>query len=300
MRSTVGRSMKLSSLCPAPCFAHAGDFEIASPGCSASDLNFGRDEGRSFFAVLLRNHRPEALPQLNPKLAIVGLSPGANQITSFLASYQRTGDYGQASVDGAFAGLAGRIIAMFAGVGLSAKLNLRFPQATSLARHPDVYVTSLVACATLDASGGSDSFNPCHSPAASRCITLRLTGELTNPAFTRLSHIVVLGEEGWKALDELKVADGQSVVQSLRGAGKQLIRFPHPSGQNGEFVKLASLPADQMPNLEAYVAAMWEGYRWKPARPGRGKDSEVKYKAKRRTVWESVQGVRDAIARSKP
>lgn len=289
--------MKLSNLCPAPCFANAGEFEIAAPGCRAADLRFGQDAGRDFFAVLLRNHRPDALPRLNPKLAIVGLSPAGNQITGFLEAYRRTSAYGQASVAGAFAGLAGSIIAMLAGLGLTARLDLRFPQPDSLADHPDVYVTSLVACATLDSAGGSDAFDPRHSLAASRCITLRLPNELTNPAFTRLSHIVVLGREAWEALDSLQVPGGQSVLQRLRSAGKQVISFPHPSGQNGEFVGLASLPSGQVPTLEAYAAEKWEKYRLQPARPGRGKEPEAKYKAKRRTVWLGVQAVRDAIAR---
>jgi hypothetical protein len=67
--------MKLSSLCPAPCFPSAPAFEVPKPGCGAADLKFGHDGGRDFYAVLLRNHVPEALPRLNPKLAIVGLSP---------------------------------------------------------------------------------------------------------------------------------------------------------------------------------------------------------------------------------
>lgn len=289
--------MKLSNLCSAPCFANAGEFQIAAPGCRTADLRFGQDADRDFFAVLLRNHQLDAIPRLNPKLAIVGLSPAGNQITGFLEAYRRTGDYGQASVAGAFAGLAGSIIAMLAGLGLTARLNLYFPQPDSLANHPDIYGTSLVACATLDAVGGSDAFDPRHSPAASRCITLRLPSELTNPAFTRLSHIVVLGREAWAALDSLRMPGGQSVLQRLRSAGKEVINLPHPSGQNGEFVGLASLPSGQVPTLEEYVAKKWEKYRLQPARPGRGKEPEAKYKAKRRTVWLAVQSVRDAIVR---
>jgi hypothetical protein len=107
----------------------------------------------------------------------------------------------------------------------------------------------------------------------------------------------VLGREAWEALDSLRVPGGQSVLQRLRSAGKQVINFPHPSGQNGEFVGLASLPSGQVPTLEAYIAERWEKYRLQPARPGRGKEAEAKYKAKRRTVWLAVQAVRDAIAR---
>lgn len=289
--------MKLSSLCAAPCFPSAPAFEVPKPGCGAADLKFGHDGRRDFYAVLLRNHVPEALPRLNPKLAIVGLSPAGKQIAEFLHGYRRTGDYGSASVAGAFAGLAGSIIAMLTGLGLTAKLGLHFPRPDSLAGHPDIFGTSLVACATLDTSGGSDAFDARRSAAASRCITLRLPTELTNPAFGRLSHVVVLGRDAWTALDSLRMADGMSVLGHLRSAGKQVINLPHPSGQNGEFVALASLPASRVPNIDAYVAEKWEEYRQKPPRPGRTKEPEAKYKAKRRAVWQAVQAIRNGTER---
>jgi hypothetical protein len=225
------------------------------------------------------------------------LSPAGNQIAEFLHGYLRTGDYGKASVAGAFAGLAGSIIAMFTGLGLTAKLGLHFPRPDSLAGHPDIFGTSLVACATLDTSGGSDAFDPRRSAAASRCITLRLPTELTNPAFDRLSHVVVLGREAWTALDSLRMADGMSVLGHLRSIGKQVINLPHPSGQNGEFVALASLPASRVPSIDAYVAEKWEEYRQKPPRPGRVKEPEAKYKAKRRAVWQAVKTIRNEIER---
>jgi hypothetical protein len=37
------------------------------------------------------------------------VSPAGNQIAEFLHGYRRTGDYGKASVAGAFAGFAGGI-----------------------------------------------------------------------------------------------------------------------------------------------------------------------------------------------
>lgn len=291
--------MKLGDICSAPCFPQASGFDIPAPGeCRQADLHFGRDGERDFYAVLLRNHPPEALETLDPRVAIVGLSPAGNQIAAFADHYRQTGNYGAASMAGAFAGLAGDIIGMLSGLGATAKLGLAFPNPRSLAGHLEVYVTSLVACATLGLDSNSNDFDPARYPAASRCVTHRFVAEILSPQFSRLSHIFVLGAKAWPTLTALVMPDGRTVMSHLRSRGKTVLNLPHPSGQNQEYVKLASMPADQVPTLDRYIAERWEVYRAAPARTGRGKENEAAYKAKRRTVWQSVQRLRDEIAQA--
>lgn len=289
--------MKLGSICPAPCFREAANFDIPRPGCSRQDLEFSHADGRRFYAVLLSNHEPGAT--VDPKLAIVGLSPAGTQIASFIEAYRKTSSYGKASVQGAFAGLAPDIIAMIEGLGLAERLDVRFPNKT-LAYHPDVYVTSMVACASLTSDYSSDDFNPRSSAAATRCATVRLVDDLLRPTFKRLTHVLLLGSKSWEAAHTLRTPEGRSIIGALVAAGKVVLNLPHPSGQNREYVNLASLPTNLAPPLTRYVDEKWEEYRIKPPRQGRKKENEAKYKAKRTTVWNTVDSLRKEVAKIGP
>lgn len=290
--------MKLSSICPAaPCFSTAASFDVPSPGCSRDQLEFGRLDGRRFYAVHLSNHKPATV--IDPRVAIVGLSPGGNQIAEFVDKYRETRSYWDASIAGAFAGLASDIIAMLHGLGLTQKLALHFEKAT-LAEHPDVYVTSLMACASLTSDFSSDDFDPRTNAAASRCATIRLVADLNRVSFTRLTHVLLLGAKAWNAADTLRTSTGATLLRSLQSSGKTVLGLPHPSGQNQEFVKLASLTNEAMPTLTAYTHTKWEEYRKKPPRPGRGKEPEAKYKAKRATVWNTIADLRRQVALMEP
>ena len=290
--------MKIGDFCPAPCFPSAAAFEIPPPGVTASQLRFGRDGDRDFYAVLLNNHPPLARPR-RARVAIVGLSPAANQIDAFVAAYRRYGDYGQASVSGAFAELERDIIAMMRGLGLVDKLGLPLTRGT-LADDPDIHVTSLVACATLSEKGSSDAFAPERTSAAVRCIANRFVAEMLDPRFDRLAAVVILGKDAERAVRTIRTAQGATVADSLRAAGKAILHLPHPSGQNQEYVKLAALPSSEFPTLSDYVDSKWREYASKPPRTGRSKESETKYKAKRESYWSAVDTLRREIAALRP
>lgn len=291
--------MKLGALCPAPCLAGAANFEVPLPGATRGALKFGGEDDRDLYAVLLNNHDPRVRCNLNPKVAVVGLSPGATQIDAFIQSYARTGDYGTASIEGAFAGLSSSIIGMLDGLGLSKKLGLTFPSRT-LAQHPDIYVTSLVACASLSASGSSDAFDPLRYGMGQRCIADRFVAEMLSPAFSRLQVILILGSHGWKAIQKQRGRDGRTVLRNLQDEGKLVLQLPHPSGQNQEYIGLASLEADEFPELNEYVSRRWNEYRVTPPRPGRAKEIEAKYKSKRTSVWRTIEDLRRSIAQLEP
>lgn len=284
--------MKLGDICSAPCLSGAFGFEIPVPGCGRKQLQFGNSEGRDYYAVLLRNHDLQRTAEINPRVAIVGLSPAATQIDEFVSAYRQSGDYADAAIKGAFAGLSREIIAMMNGLGLSSRLDLALTERTSFAHHPDIYVTSLVACATLTTTGSSTDFDPSSFEAARRCVGKRFVAEMLNPRFDRLSHVLILGSKGWNAISNVRTPDGQTVLKALEDAGKTVLNIPHPSGANREYVNLASLSANQAPSLADYCDSMWSEYQLKPAKPGRGKQSETAYKAKRRTIWQAVDRLR--------
>jgi len=229
-------------------------------------------------------------------VAIVGLSPAATQIDQFVEAYRESRSYVEASIRGAFAGLASDIIAMLRGVGLASKLGLKFPVGDTLARHPDVYVTSLVGCATLNAKGGSDDFDPAGFEGTRRCVVNRFLDEILDSRFADLKVVVVLGTKGRSAVEDLVDDGGRSVLRQLEDAGKTVLFFPHPSGQNIEYVQLASIPLSQMPSRASYLSKRWAEYRLKPARPGRMKQTEAQYKAKRGAVWDAIYELRWQVA----
>lgn len=288
--------MKLGEICTAPCFPSAASFNIPAPGCGASQLRFGGDNGRAYFSVLLTNHDLQTT-RPNPKVAIVGLSPASTQIGEFVSVYKATGSYSLASKAGAFAGLSREIIAMMNGLGLSQPLGLNFPSPESFSDHPDIFVTSLVACATLSESGSSTDFDPAQYPSAQRCIAQRFIPQMLSPDFSRLSHIIILGAKGWEALSSMRNSHGGSLLVTLRRAGKTVLNLPHPSGANREYVNLASLSAAEVPDRTEYAERMWQEYRAKPDK-GKGKQLERPYKSKRLTVWDTVNNLRREVQRS--
>jgi hypothetical protein len=287
--------MRLGDICDAPCFPRAADFSVPKPGCSADKLKFG-DDGRQYFSVLLSNHDRRDLA-VSPRLALVGLSPGATQLNEFVSYYAKSGSYTEASMRATFAALAPDIIAMLEGTGLAAKLKLSFPYRNSFARHPDVYVTSLVGCATLDPKDRSDDFDPAAFDGTRRCIEIRFLNEMLNPRFDTLEVVVILGKKGQAAVSVLRGGnDRRSILQVLENAGKTVLFFPHPSGQNIEQVRLASLPLSRVPLRAAYISEKWEEYSSQPPRPGKVKQTESAYKARRGAIWDAVYDLRWEIA----
>lgn len=191
------RRVRLGDLCPAPCFPDAARFELPATAHNRDALRFATEGDRHFYALPLSNHRPSRRASLNPRAAIVGLSPAGNQINGFISAIRSQGGYESALVQATFAGLAPDIIAMLRGLGLTRALGIEFPN-SSLADHPDVFVTSLVACATLSASGGSDAFDPRRYRAAGRCITDRFLPELSTRALSASGASSCLAMTGGK------------------------------------------------------------------------------------------------------
>lgn len=275
-----------------PCLPSPKNVTVPSPGASQRAFMFHRDRDREMFLIMPRNH-PAPPPSLfNPKVALVGLSPAGNQIQGFLDRYARARDYDAAASWASFRGLEEDIVGMLVGLGAADFLGLSLAGVTSFANHPDILTNSLVKCASLTVTGSSDDFDPMQYESNIRCITHRLYGELTHPQFSRLSHVFVFGDKAKHALQTISMPNGASVWQALHDAGRSVIGLPHPSGQNREYVRLAKLLADQVPDMEAYVETKWREYAAKPPRSGRKKEPEARYKAKRRAYWSEVARLR--------
>ena len=290
--------MRLGDICNAPCFAHAAGFQIPGPGCSREDLEFGHEQGRRFYAVLLENHLLNEAA--NPRVAIVGLSPAGNQIDDFLKIYQRGTSYQNASARAAFADLVEPIISMLDGLGISKRLQLNFPRRDTFAGHPDILATSLLACATLDSDYSSDDFDLTANTCARKCATERFLRRITNPKLDRLTHVLILGAKGRQAVKALKAQNGKTILETLVEGRKTVLYLPHPSGQNAEYVKLASLPQSAFPSLDEYTEEAWLEYRLKSPRISHGKQrpkqTEAEHKSKRTAAWSAIERLRREVA----
>ncbi len=275
-----------------PCLDHPRTFFVPDPGATRVEFAFHRDKDRQLYFIMPRNHPAKPALSLNPRLMIVGLSPAGNQIEGFLNKYRSSGNYDEAARWASFRGMEEDIIGMFKGLEIDKYLGISLSETTTFSGHPDILTNSLVKCASLTTDGSSDDFDPCLYPSNIGCITKRFFSEATNPQFTRLSHVFVFGDKATTALKSICMNDGRSVWKALELHGLKLISLPHPSGQNGEYVRLAKLSSAQFPSEDYYAELKWREYLLKPPKKGRAKQNELQYKNKRRTYWKEIDRLR--------
>ncbi len=291
-------TMKSTDLCSMPCLENPRIFSVPNPGETKAAFAFHRDRERQLYFIMPRNHPAKPAPTFNPRVMIVGLSPAGNQIEGFLDKYRSSESYDQAARWASFRGMEDDIIRMFKGLEIDKYLGLLLDETTTFAGHPDILTNSLVKCASLTVDGSSDDFDPQAYLSNVRCITRRFFTEVTNFQFTRLSHVFVFGDKATVALKSILMDDGLSVWKALEAHGLQLISLPHPSGQNGEYVKLAKLSSAQFPAEDHYAERKWQEYSAKPPRKGRAKQAELQYKNKRKTYWREIANLRKLFASS--
>jgi hypothetical protein len=275
-----------------PCLPEPRIFEVPSPGAGKAAFAFHKERDRQLFFIMPRNHPAQPLAGFNPRIMLVGLSPAGNQIQGFLDKYRASGSYDEAARWASFRDMEEDIAAMFVGLGIDKDLGLAMKGIRTFAGHPEILTNSLVKCASLTLDGSSDDFNPQQYASNVRCITSRFFVEATHPQFTNLSHIFVFGEKARLALEQITMPDGASIWKALESRGKKMFSLPHPSGQNGEYVRLAKMPADRFPTEGEYAERKWREYSAKLPRKGRKKQSEFEYKNKRRRYWREISILR--------
>lgn len=291
---------KLSELCAFACHSEQPEFLIPPPGalrgafCHAEQNN-EQGVARRFYAVHPKNHDLVAEPHLNPAVAIVGLSAADTQIEAFLATYARTKSYDKAARDACFKGLANDIIVMLEATGAAARLGLRFDIRDNFNGHDDVLCDSLVKCASLDANGRSTDWTPGEYGVAKHCVTKHFVANMTDPRFTRLETIILLGTKSKKAIETIRMDSGRTVRQHIEASGKKFHFFPHPSGGNREYVELAK--QHPLPDREPWITKKWDGYRDRCRQRGEEPVSKESYCKKRRTTWGQINDLRAEFGR---
>jgi len=195
------------------CCQGAGRLNAGSFGID--DLTIAIEGSRRLRFAPLGN-RPAA-----PRLALVGITPGG-QIERF-ASLLATESVEVAARKAAFDGAQSAIKQLLAAHGFAERIGISLDG--DLNENPEILTTSVVKCCLMVDEGYRFAApDIAASPAATRCATERLIGELCS--YSTLRWVVVFGKPGWDALHELRI-DGQSVIEALRAHGLAVVQFPH-------------------------------------------------------------------------
>lgn len=192
-----------------------GEHGLAAGSFSLDDLTLASEGSRRLRFAPLGN-RPTA-----PRLALVGITPGG-QISRF-ASLLATENVESAARKAAFHGAQTEIRQLLAAHGFAEHIGLSLDG--DLNENPEILTTSVVKCCLMVDDGYRFAApDIAASPAATRCATERLVGELCS--YPSLRWVVVFGKPAWEALHELRI-DGERVIDVLRGHELVVIQFPH-------------------------------------------------------------------------
>lgn len=173
-------------------------------------------EGRRRLRFAPLGNRPVA-----PRLALVGITPGG-QIERFASLLARE-NVEVAARKAAFHGAQTEIKQLLAAHGFAERLGISLDG--DLNENPDILTTSVVKCCLMVDDGYRFAApDIAASPAATRCATERLIGELCS--YPTLRWVVVFGKPAWDALHELRT-NGKSVIEVLRAHGPVVVQFPH-------------------------------------------------------------------------
>jgi hypothetical protein len=195
------------------CCQGSGHLDAGSFGID--DLTMAT-EGRRRLRFAPLGNRPVA-----PRLALVGITPGG-QIERF-ASLLATESIEVAARKAAFDGAQSAIKQLLAAHGFAERIGVSLDG--DLNENPGILTTSVVKCCLMVDDGYRFAApDIAASPAATRCATERLIGELCS--YSTLRWVVVFGKPAWDALHELRI-DGRSVMEALRTHGLVVVQFPH-------------------------------------------------------------------------
>lgn len=231
------------------CCQGSGHLDAGSFGID--DLTMAT-EGRRRLRFAPLGNRPAA-----PRLALVGITPGG-QIERFASLLARE-NVEVAARKAAFHGAQTEIKQLLAAHGFAERLGISLDG--DLNENPGILTTSVVKCCLMVDDGYRFAApDIAASPAATRCATERLIGELCS--YSTLRWVVVFGKPAWVAMHELRI-EGKSVIENLRESGLVVVQFPH-FAQNFQQRALfacdaaaeSSLLAEK-PDYAKYAAGAW-------------------------------------------
>ncbi len=217
-------------ICPIYCFNV--ETKIIKDRINEKDLlideetNADGEKRALYFSVIGNN--PE-----HPRIALVGLSPGQNQLNNLRQEYNENKDdnkhdsFIKAARESGFYLYKKIIYKILKETETLETLELLdIKEDTDFNNHPNIFVTSLVKCSFLKLKGEkyrSKSFDPLKFECAIKCIKNRFIRDIDEQKTKGLKRILIFGKDGWNALKELGIKD------VLRDKGLKILACPHPS-----------------------------------------------------------------------
>lgn len=176
--------------------------------------SISNEERKIFFSLI--GNEPD-----NPEIALVGLSPGMNQLIEFKEKYNNSNidnaedKFKYAAKEAGFAKYEEELNFILGFFKLSNYGNHDFNN------NDKIFITSLVKCACLGNNNSSKHFNPLKFKCASNCIEKRFLNDIDRMRKKGLEKIIFFGRYAQKVLMNYEKEP------KLKGLG--LFFSPHPS-----------------------------------------------------------------------
>ena len=194
----------------------AGGIVIDERKFKDDDLVIAREAGRTLVFSPLGNK-----PRF-PKLAIVGITPGA-QSEKFAKLLKEGVGVELAARRSAFHGAHKPIRELLEAHGFLDALGI--PSPADVNESDAIFTTSLVKCCLkVDGSYKWAAPEIAASKAASYCVLNRFVRDIES--YPSITHVVIFGEAGWDAIHVLK-KDGMSIKSHLESRRLHLLNMPH-------------------------------------------------------------------------
>ena len=280
-------------ICNAPCFPSKGGLRCPSNPTNREDIRFGVDLGRVFYASLLDTERARC-HKTSPKVGLIGLSPGTTQIDIFWRALHNGKSYGDAVIAASYSGRGKQISAMLDGLGIINYFGLRITDRENIAANEGIWVSSVVACGTLDEAGSPRSSSIGPSSAAGRCAQQRFVADMAKHRERGLQAVILFGKDG-----------ENEVGNVVRSTGLTVISLPHFGGSNGDEVELCSYPRGSFPACSEYINAshydkyleVWRRKKASGRVVGDNPISREKRDLRRAEKWRKINRLREQLRR---
>ena len=194
------------------------------------NLIIAEEKNRKIYFSIVGNN------PIKPKIALVGLCPGDNQLNALIDSYNNKGlSFEKSAQTSGFSKISKNLAKLLRKIGIDSYLKKEIPDNFNFNESPDFLTTSLVKCASLgEGNNPSKQFEILEFNSTRLCFINRFIEDIKK--YDSLKKIITLGKIGEEAVNK-KLIDGKSVKQILEETGKEVLFIPHPSGSNNGMIK---------------------------------------------------------------
>ena len=215
--------MENRELCPLYCGGNL--IKIGKPLLKQENLKIWENEERVLYFSVIGN-KPKT-----PRIAIVGLSPGQNQLRKLIKGYNDGLSFQEAAEIAGFSLREKELARAMRAMGIDRELGIQIDDNYNFNESPYFYITSLVKCAFMGKDKKpSKAFPPLKYEVSRKCIKHRFMKEIFSIKEIGLKRVFILGDKGWEAVNSKDLFDnGISIKEILEREGLKVEKLPHTS-----------------------------------------------------------------------